>query len=144
MPRAFRVDSQPLARTARLLLGLAAAGLVAGFAVAAMLTPDPSSVGTHQQLGLPPCGVMLWLGRPCPACGLTTSLSNIAHGDVAAAWTGQPVGVLIAVASVIAIGVCGEAAWRGRWRLPVSPLATAVIAIWTLNAAALARWWIVG
>lgn len=126
-----------------MLLTAAAVALVAGFAVAASLSPDPSSMGTHRQLGLPPCSIRVWLGLPCPSCGLTTSLSNLMHGRFAAAWTGQPVGVAVAIASAIAIVVCGEAALRGRWRLPLGPLLTAVLAIWLLNGLAIVRWLVV-
>ncbi|NBO19844.1 MAG: DUF2752 domain-containing protein, partial [Proteobacteria bacterium] len=37
------------------------------------LTPDARGLGTHEQLGLPPCGFYLWYGLPCPSCGMTTS-----------------------------------------------------------------------
>ena len=124
----------------RLWLAVSAVGLLIGFAIAACLTPDPSGQGTHQQLGLPPCSVQIWLGVPCPSCGLTTSITHVMHGELAAAYRVQPVGVVVALAAAIALVVCGEAALRGRWRLPISPLTTAVIAIWTINVVAIARW----
>ena len=32
-------------------------------------------MGTHQQLGLPPCNFVTLTGYPCPACGMTTSFA---------------------------------------------------------------------
>lgn len=61
-------------------------------AAALWLRPDPSGHGTHTQLGLPPCPSVLVMGRPCPGCGLTTSWTNVLHGNFAAAWSANPFG----------------------------------------------------
>lgn len=64
------------------------------------LTPNPEGHGTHQQLGLPPCTIYFLTGRPCPSCGLTTSVSAIVHGQFGLAWRANPVGYLVAAAAV--------------------------------------------
>lgn len=59
------------------------------------LVPDPKGYGTHQQLGLPPCTLYYLTGRPCPSCGLTTSVSALLHGNFALAWRANPFGLAI-------------------------------------------------
>lgn len=49
------------------------------FSIALWLTPDPSGMGTHRQLGLPPCFFYALTGWACPSCGMTTSFSHMAH-----------------------------------------------------------------
>jgi hypothetical protein len=66
------------------------------------LHPDPSGHGTHQQLGLPPCSIYFFTGRPCPSCGLTTSVSAWLHGDGRLGWRANPFGIVVLL---IAIGV---------------------------------------
>ena len=67
--------------------------------VGAMLHPNVCGYGTHEQLGLPPCTFLARTGWPCPSCGLTTSVSLMAHGQIAAAFSAQPFGVLLAMAA---------------------------------------------
>jgi len=75
---------------ALLLVGV---GVMVGLGL--YLAPDPAGHGTHQQLGLPPCTIYYLTGRPCPSCGLTTSVSAIIHGQFALAWRANPIGFLI-------------------------------------------------
>lgn len=89
------------ARWSHALLLLGAATLVG---IGLYLTPDPAGHGTHQQLGLPPCTIYHLTGRPCPSCGLTTSVSAILHGQFALAWRANPIGFLI-VASAAAVAL---------------------------------------
>ena len=58
------------------------------------LEPDPRGFGTHEQLGLPPCGLRTFFGRPCPACGITTSIVQTLHGHPWLALQTQPFGPL--------------------------------------------------
>ncbi len=62
------------------------------------LTPSGHGHGTHQSLGLSPCPSALFLGRPCPGCGLTTSWTHFLHGNIVESfrvhWLG-PIGYLI-------------------------------------------------
>jgi hypothetical protein len=100
------------------LLGLGA------FVAAACLSPyeadgRPRASGTHRQLGLPPCHFQTLSGLPCPACGMTTSLSLVMHGDLASAWRVNWAGVIVgamagvAVAWLVVIAVVGVT--PGRW-----------------------------
>lgn len=50
--------------------------------IGAILSPEKSGHGTHQQLGLPPCPSVLFFDRPCPGCGLTTSWTALIHGHI--------------------------------------------------------------
>ncbi len=94
-----------LTRTERRSAALAALGIIGVFAVAAILTPDARGVGTHQQLGLPPCMTETVLGVPCPFCGMTTSFSYMAHGQVVEAVMVQPAGALgFIIAAALALG----------------------------------------
>ncbi len=45
------------------------------------LEPNSSGLGTHQQLGLPPCSMRLILGIRCPGCGMTTSWAHLTRGN---------------------------------------------------------------
>jgi len=68
-------------------LVLMAIGLISVLVIAVGLDPyeadgTPRAMGTHQQLGMPPCTFVLRTGKPCPSCGLTTSFSLFMHGDV--------------------------------------------------------------
>ncbi len=84
---------------------------------AANLQPEPRGLGTHQQLGLPPCTMRVLAGIRCPSCGMTTSWSRLMHGQVAAAFAANTGGVLLAVASAVggiwAIGSGIRGSWLG-------------------------------
>jgi hypothetical protein len=60
--------------------------------IGAVLSPDKSGHGTHQELGLPPCPSVLLFDRPCPGCGLTTSWTALIHGHIAEAFHAHPLG----------------------------------------------------
>jgi len=76
--------------------------LVVGF----LLQPRKSGYGTHMQLGMTSCGFKARTGYPCPACGLTTSVSAMTHGHIAQAWEAHPFGVVFALA-LLAAAVAG-------------------------------------
>lgn len=68
-------------------------GLWLGVTVVALaLRPSPAGYGTHQQLGLPACPSHMLFGRPCPSCGMTTSVTALLHGDLPAALRANPFG----------------------------------------------------
>lgn len=93
---------------------LFAAGLVGVFAVAGWLTPNPSGIGTHRQLGLPPCHFAMVTGKPCPTCGMTTAFAWFARGRLDRALRANPAGGLLASASLVLIPWLIAGAARGR------------------------------
>ena len=64
-------------------------------AIAMNLKPDPSGMGTHQQLGLSPCGFLEVTTLPCPMCGMTTTFTHLAHFEILAGIINQPFGVFL-------------------------------------------------
>jgi len=89
--------------------------LLALLGVARWLEPDPSGVGTHTQLGLPPTFVMEHLGTPCPLCGMTTSWAHTMEGNLIAAFLAQPAGALFALTAMIVLPLSLTMAATG-WR----------------------------
>ncbi|MEO9594745.1 DUF2752 domain-containing protein [Rhodopirellula bahusiensis] len=82
--------------------------------VARSLSPASAGLGTHQQLGLPPCSMRMLFGVRCPACGMTTSWSWLTRGDLVASaqasFTGMLLGLFVLALVVVAVRV----AWFGR------------------------------
>jgi hypothetical protein len=74
---------------------LLASAALTTLALARLLVPDPRGLGTHTQLGLPPCAFFVLTGLPCPACGLTTCFAHMARGQLAAAIKANVFGVLL-------------------------------------------------
>lgn len=107
-------DCRRLNRAVRAALVLIAAGLTVVFALAWWLKPDPRGLGTHQQLGLPPCSFHWVTGLPCPSCGMTTSFSHLMHGDVRESLKANPVGTLLAGLCLAAIPWCVLSGLLGR------------------------------
>ncbi|MCB9707705.1 MAG: DUF2752 domain-containing protein [Myxococcales bacterium] len=67
--------------------------LVAGvILISYLLVPSPLGYGTHEMLGLPPCGVLAFTGIPCPSCGLTTCFAHIVRMQWLEAWGANPWG----------------------------------------------------
>ncbi|MCX7924968.1 MAG: DUF2752 domain-containing protein [Fimbriimonadales bacterium] len=95
------IEFAPVSGWARWSQAFLLLGVVVMFGVGAYLTPNPVGHGTHQQLGLPPCTIYFLTGRPCPSCGLTTSVSAIVHGQFALAWKANPMGFVIVAAAVV-------------------------------------------
>jgi len=73
--------------------------------LASSLRPYASGLGTHQQLGLPACSFEARTGLPCPSCGMTTSMAAMAHGQVGAALSAHPFGVVAFLAVLALAGV---------------------------------------
>lgn len=92
-----------------LLLGGSGALLV----TARLLTPAPSGVGTHTQLGLPPCGFLVLFGRPCPACGLTTAFVHLAHLAPLDSLRANPLGLPLFLLTIGLLLVSVRGLWRG-------------------------------
>jgi len=99
----------------RVAMVLAGGVLVALLVTASRLTPSPRWMGTHQQLGLPPCTMVQWFGLRCPSCGMTTSWAHLTRGHLLASLRANSGGTLLGIASV----VCGPwllvSGLLGRW-----------------------------
>jgi hypothetical protein len=63
--------------------------------VARLLQPSSHGVGTHEQIGLPPCAFLHFTGIPCPSCGLTTSFAHAARLHFYEAFAAQPFGLIL-------------------------------------------------
>lgn len=94
--RVFEIVQMPTTdRAARIGHGLLVVGVLLMIVIGLYLKPNPSGHGTHQQLGLPPCSIYFFTGRPCPSCGLTTSVSAWLHGDWRLGWRANPFGIVV-------------------------------------------------
>ena len=80
---------------------------------AAMLTPSASGHGTHTQLGLPPCGFLVFTGYPCPGCGLTTAFAHMVWLQVLGAWHANPFGIVLFTVTALTIPVAAVGFVRG-------------------------------
>src|SRR5215475_1723858 len=81
---------------------LAGAGLSAALLlIARLLRPSADGVGTHRQLGLPPCAFLHFTGIPCPACGLTTSVAHAARLHFYESVVTQPFGFVVFIIAVL-------------------------------------------
>lgn len=71
-------------------------------AVSAWLTPDQRGLGSHQRLGYPPCTFVAMFGYPCPTCGMTTAFAHTVRGELVSAFSAQPAGLGLALATIAA------------------------------------------
>jgi len=99
---------------ARALGAAVLVGCVLLFAVASRLEPATGGIGTHEQLGLAPCGMMMLWGLPCPTCGMTTAFAHAARGRLASAFHAQPAGLALAIAIGLAAIAAGGTLVTGR------------------------------
>lgn len=108
------MDDERTAAHLHRLLWLVIGGAAAAVLVTARaLAPDPSGMGTHEQLGLPPCGFLYLTRLPCPTCGLTTSFAHMARLSLTSAFEahalGPPLFALTAVTVPLAAIGCARA-----------------------------------
>lgn len=107
--------------------------------VASRLEPNSNGLGTHQQLGLPPCSMRVIFGIRCPGCGMTTSWAHFTNGDWSSSMAVNPGGFLLAGFSLafacIAMGTC----WTGRYPGPNTQKALAA-SILAIAAITLVNW----
>ncbi len=129
LPRA-KAGAARTGRIVRASLLVVGAGLACVFAAAFWINPyapdgTPRTMATHTQLGMPPCNFVVMTGKPCPACGMTTSFALLVRGDVLASmranWAGSIIAVLWAITMVwaVASGIAGRMLFipRGRAEL---------------------------
>jgi hypothetical protein len=96
-------------------MGLTGAALWSLLIVASTLQPDSRGMGTHEQLGMPPCTFLFLTGIRCPSCGMTTSWAYLTHGRVGQAIQASASGSLLACISFVGGGFLLASALRGRW-----------------------------
>jgi hypothetical protein len=85
----------------RISAAIIAAACLALLIVASRLTPDPALTGTHTQLGLQPCGLLVASGFPCPTCGMTTAFAAAAGARPLTALAAQPMGAVMALGTAV-------------------------------------------
>jgi hypothetical protein len=141
-PGATAAGAARTGRVARAGLVAIAAGLVCVFGAAFWINPyapdgTPRTMATHTQLGMPPCNFVVMTGKPCPACGMTTSFALLVRGDVAASmranWAGSVIAVLWAGTLVWALASAAAGRLllvpRGRGELVLTMTVGAVLAL---------------
>jgi hypothetical protein len=130
----------PLGRRGRWGLLAVSLMLLAGFALARSLTPDPRGFGTHQQFGLPECTVQILFNRPCPGCGMTTAFANLVRGQWTAAARANPAGVLLGAVCALLIPWMWLSAWRGITVGVSAPLETLLALVVCVSGTTVAVW----
>jgi len=108
VPIIFSPSREPnvLLRTARAGAFMISMAALAVLVVAVALPPSAAGVGTHRQMGFPPCAFMMATGLPCPTCGMTTSFSHFVRGNWLASFYVQPMGFVLAI-------LTGTVFWAG-------------------------------
>jgi hypothetical protein len=129
------------------LVGLAL-GVMLVFGIALWLDPYQEDVverrmGTHQQLGLPPCTFVTVTGYPCPACGMTTSFALLVRGDVLNSLRANWVGTLLAGLCLLFIPWSLVSVWKRRTVFVRSVERTFTILVVGFMVLLLLRWGIV-
>lgn len=100
------------------LAAVALAGiLLVPWLVVGRLQPNRGGLGTHQQLGLPPCSVSVLLGIRCPLCGGTTAWAHLVRGHGRAALAANSGAAVLGGLCLAAIPWLLASALRGRWCL---------------------------
>jgi hypothetical protein len=114
-PRSVRISVRN-----RCWLALAGTVLITPLVIAAWLRPSPLGMGTHQQLGLPPCTLVTMFGIRCPSCGMTTSWSHFVRGQWVQSLQANVGGCLLAAIAAVSGGWMLLSAASGR-RLAKTP-----------------------
>jgi len=108
--------------------------------IARWLHPAASGMGTHEQLGLPPCKFLVLTGLPCPSCGFTTSFAYAAHFHFQRAFFASPFGLLLFLVAILLIPASAVLLWRRTsWLQMFEGLDVTAITGWTV-AAYLTSW----
>ncbi|MGD2108511.1 MAG: DUF2752 domain-containing protein [Phycisphaerae bacterium] len=109
----FRVQARRPAR-ARLIGAAVFVGCVLILGLAARLEPASAGFGSHQQMGLPPCSMLVIVGYPCPTCGMTTAFAHTVRGQLLSAFRAQPAGLFLALSTILAAGLAVSTMLTGR------------------------------
>jgi hypothetical protein len=123
-------EARRLAAWQRVALSTVAVGLLGLLITAATLPPSEHGMGTHQQLGLPPCSFVMFLGVRCPACGMTTSWAHLMRGQLIQSAHANTGGLMLGVLAALGAPWMLASGLRGRWLFgAVSP----EVMLWTLG-----------
>ena len=137
-----RPRGRRIARHAVGLIGFTTIVLLSFF-----LKADQQRVTTATGAALPDlCALRGWTGLPCPGCGLTRCFVHMSHGDIAAAWSVSPAGILFFALIVSQIPMQGiqlvravqrrPDLWIVRWTGPaLVTVAALLIAQWLIRLA---------
>ena len=135
----FAIGSPVEARGRCLLLAIAAL-LVVGLVVAMLVTPDERGFGTHERLGLSPCGFLANFGICCPTCGMTTSVAHFVRGQMMSSVLANPAGFVVAALSCIALPWSLISLFAGRTWLINDAGRVTLWVITALTASAVSQW----
>ena len=104
---------------------------------------NPRSMATHTQLGLPPCNMVTLIGKPCPACGMTTSFALLMKGDLVNSARANWVGTLLAAFCLFGVPWAVASAVRGRYLFIGSLETTSTVVVVVLLVLMFTRWGVV-
>jgi hypothetical protein len=145
VPVAYPVADENLAAWVRGTLVAIALVFVTVFGVAAWIHPydedgTPRTMATHTQLGMPPCNMVSLIGKPCPACGMTTSFALLMHGDLPASLRANWTGTLLGLTWLALIPWAVVSAVRGRYLFVRSGEALTMVIVVAMLVLMLGRW----
>lgn len=98
----------------RSITAIAGAFVLALLIAARCLEPSTAGMGTHQQLGLPPCTFVALLGTPCPSCGMTTSWALVTRFRLTEAAEVNAGGFILALIALAYVPVSCYLSFTGR------------------------------
>jgi hypothetical protein len=128
---------RPLHRAIALVVVAACLGVLV---TAALLTPNPTGVGTHTALHYQPCDFLARTGVPCPSCGMTTSFAWFARGNLLASLYVQPMGMVLAILTAATFWVALYMAITGIPTLNLVSIVPAKYYLFPFFALAVAAW----
>ena len=148
LPRAKAVRPRvprKLAWVVRILLVAMALAFTVVLTLAFTLNPydadgQPRTMATHTQLGLPPCNFVTLTGKPCPACGMTTSFALLMKGDVLNSAKANWVGTGLAATCLLCVPWAVGSAARGRYFVIGSFEKASTVGVIVLLVAMFSRW----
>ena len=113
--RATPVAESPVGPWLDRLIAVVVVAAAAGMVYALRrVRPDGRGFGTHEQLGMQPCGWPASYGFPCPTCGVTTAASHLVHLEPIDAMIAQPFGAALALVGLLGAGYAAVCLLTGR------------------------------
>ena len=104
------------------------------------LEPNLAGIGTHQQLGLAPCGFLMTSGLPCATCGMTTAFSYAVHGKLIAGLVAQPAGLVMALITAACAIISLWALFNGMSLAPLMRWLWRPATVWAWGAIVIGAW----